>query len=67
MAELRDKVFSNTGTLSEEAIRKYKLKAIEDIEKDLAEFGNWDISTPVATVALVLNNDDIEQVVLNLH
>ena len=67
MAELRDKVFSNTGTLSEEAIRKYKLKAIEDIDKDLAEFGNWDISTPVATVALVLNNEDIEQAVLNLH
>ena len=67
MSELKDKIFGNNGVLSEESIKKYKLNALEDIGKDLVEFSNWDLKTPVATVALVLESGEPGQCILNLH
>ena len=66
MAELRDKVFENTDELDLEALTKYKLKSIEDIEKDLVEFGGWDTASQAATVALKMRNNNIDQCILHL-
>ena len=67
MSELKDKVFGNKDELSEETIKKYRLKALEDVGKDLVEFSNWDLKTPVASVALVLDNGEPNQSILSLH
>ena len=52
MSELRDSVFGNKNDLSKETIKKYQLKSIEDINKDLVEYSGWDMMAPVAAVAL---------------
>ena len=66
MSVLKDKVFDNRGDLSGENISKYKMNAIEDIGKDLVEFGAWDMVSPVATVVLKINEERISQCVLIL-
>ena len=66
MSEIKDKIFENMGELENDTLKKYRLKSIEDIEKDLVEFGGWDTAAPGATVALVLKQGDIGQCVLSL-
>ena len=67
MAELKEKVFSNRAALDAETISKYKLTALEDISKDLVEYGAWDTKSPVATVALKIDqSNQISQCILNL-
>ena len=34
------------------------LKSIEDINKDLVEYAAWDMVQPVASVALIVKDDD---------
>ena len=53
MSVLKDKVFDNHGDLSGENISKYKMNAMEDIGKDLVEFGAWDMVSPGAKEKLV--------------
>ena len=67
MSDLRDQVFKNTENLDEETIKKYKLKSVEDINKDLVEYATWDMVSPVAAVSLTLDNENkINQCCLNI-
>ena len=66
MSVLRDSIFGNKNVLSEEAIAKYKLKSIEDINKDLVDYAAWDMIQPTASVALILKDGRIDQTMLNL-
>ena len=67
MTELRDRIFENRGVLSEEFLKKYTLKSLEDVGKDLVEFANWDMVTRVASVALEMYNGALNQCMLSLH
>ena len=66
MSELKDKVFENTEELDAETIKKYRVNSVEEIEKDLVEFGGWDTATPGATIALVVKQGSVDQCILNL-
>ena len=66
MTEMKDKVFKNKEEFNSTMIKKYKLNSLEDVEKDLMEFWGWDLGTHVATVALRMKDNSIDQCTLHL-
>ena len=67
MSELREEIFKNQGIIPADTLSKFKIKGIEDIDKDLVEFGSWDMAIPVAAVGLVVREGQVNQCVLTLH
>ena len=45
---------------------KFRIKSLENIGRDLVEYSAWDLVQPVATVALVLKEGNIDQCVPGL-
>ena len=67
MSELHEEIFKNQGIIPADTLSKFKIKGIEDIDKDLVEFGSWDMAIPVAAVGLVVREGQVNQSVLTLH
>ena len=54
-------MFNNKDNLSEDTIRKYRIKCLEDVSQDLVEYSAWDEVLPVATVSLNLKDGNLDQ------
>ena len=67
MSELHEEMFKNKGIIPVDTLSKFKLKCLEDIGKDLVEYGSWDMAVPVAALGLIVQEGQVSQCVLTLH
>ena len=49
-----------------ESLQKFKVKSLEDDNRDLVELSAWEMCQPLATVALILKDEKIDKSVMNL-
>ena len=63
MSILKDEIFANRDVLPVETLKKYHLKSLEDIVQDLVDYSSWDLSQPMATIALLLKEGKVDQCV----
>ena len=65
--ELTDELFNNQDKLGSEELSKYLVKGVEDVNRDLLRFQEWDGKTPVATCVLGIHDGSITQCLLHLE
>ena len=63
MSVLKDTVFGNKDKIEHETLKKHRIKSLENIGQDIAEYLSWYMARPVATVSLIIKDGEIDQCV----